>query len=83
MSDAIETVKIKRGDRVTRINKCDFDPKIHVLADAPQKTAAKAAPSRPADDERPALREEYERVFGKKPFAGWDADKLREKIAAA
>ncbi|WP_201455570.1 hypothetical protein [Roseovarius indicus] len=30
-----------------------------------------------------ALREEYERVVGKRPFMGWDADKLREKIAAA
>lgn len=29
------------------------------------------------------LRAEYERVFGKKPFGGWKADKLREKIAEA
>lgn len=34
-------------------------------------------------DAKGALRDEYARVFGKKPFNGWDADTLREKIAAA
>lgn len=29
------------------------------------------------------LRAEYEEVFGKKPFMGWDADKLAEKLAEA
>lgn len=29
------------------------------------------------------LRAEYERVVGKKPFNGWDAATLQEKIAAA
>lgn len=38
---------------------------------------------RPADDDRAALREEYTEVVGKKPFGGWDAETLREKIAAA
>ncbi len=33
-------------------------------------------------DAKAALREEYQRVFGKKAFNGWDADTLREKIAA-
>lgn len=28
-----------------------------------------------------ALRAEYHGLFGKKPFAGWDADALRGKIA--
>ena len=36
-----------------------------------------------AADERVALRAEYEAKLGKKPFGGWDADTLREKIAAA
>jgi hypothetical protein len=37
----------------------------------------------PADtDERPALRAEYEAKFGKRPFPGWSADVLREKLAA-
>ncbi|HLR78529.1 MAG TPA: hypothetical protein VK062_05720 [Burkholderiaceae bacterium] len=35
------------------------------------------------EDEKAALRAEYERVMGKRPFMGWDADKLRDKIAAA
>ena len=29
------------------------------------------------------LRETYERVIGKRPFNGWDAATLREKIAVA
>lgn len=35
------------------------------------------------DDEITALRKEYERVVCKRPFMGWGADKLREKIAEA
>lgn len=30
-----------------------------------------------------ALRAEYQQVVGKRPFAGWDAATLQEKIAAA
>lgn len=37
----------------------------------------------PHDDEITALRAEYERVVGKRPFMGWGVDKLREKIEAA
>jgi hypothetical protein len=36
----------------------------------------------PVDDIAP-LRAEYERLIGRRPFMGWDADTLREKIAAA
>lgn len=36
-----------------------------------------------AVDERVALRAEYEAKFSKKPFGGWSAELLREKIAAA
>lgn len=36
----------------------------------------------PPGDLQAALREEYQRVIGRKPFHGWDADTLREKIAA-
>lgn len=35
----------------------------------------------PAPNEREYLRAEYEKVIGKKPFNGWDADTLRAKIA--
>lgn len=34
-------------------------------------------------DEIAALRAEYERVVGKRPFMGWDVDTLRAKIAEA
>jgi len=32
-------------------------------------------------DEMTALRAEYQRVVGKRPFHGWDASELREKMA--
>lgn len=34
-------------------------------------------------DEMKALRAEYEKAIGKKPFSGWDAETLREKMEAA
>ena len=34
-------------------------------------------------DDLNALRELYQEVVGKKPFNGWDADKLKAKIAEA
>lgn len=34
-------------------------------------------------DDLPALRKEYEQLKGKKPFSGWDAATLREKIPEA
>ncbi|TPJ76200.1 hypothetical protein FJ422_30420 [Mesorhizobium sp. B2-6-3] len=45
----------------------------------PEETPA----SLPAHDDITLLRAEYERMLGKKPFHGWDAEQLREKIAAA
>lgn len=36
----------------------------------------------PAEDERAVLRREYEEKFGKKPYMGWTADQLREKLTA-
>lgn len=43
----------------------------------------RAAPQRAVvePDETQALREQYQQMFGKRPFMGWDADKLREKLA--
>lgn len=43
---------------------------------------ARAAPA-PAPDDLKALRESYKTATGKKPFGGWDAATLREKIAAS
>ena len=34
-------------------------------------------------DDMVALRKQYQAVLGKKPFAGWDAETLKTKIAAA
>lgn len=39
------------------------------------------AQARRDDEELSALRVEYQEVVGKRPFHGWDADALREKIA--
>lgn len=35
------------------------------------------------DDELATLRAQYQDVVGKRPYHGWDADTLREKIAEA
>lgn len=35
------------------------------------------------DDELSRLRAEYQDVVGKRPFHGWDADTIRQKIAEA
>lgn len=48
---------------------------------------AQAEPEAPEShapvDELAVLRAEYSEAAGKRPFHGWDADTLREKIAAA
>lgn len=36
-----------------------------------------------ASDDVKVLREEYEAVLGRKPFPGWNAQTLRDRIAAA
>lgn len=43
----------------------------------PEETAADRT------DAMAELRAEYERVLGKKPFMGWDAETLKAKIAEA
>lgn len=49
---------------------------------APENKAIETAPENKGDD-MAELRVEYERVIGKKPFMGWDADTLRQKITEA
>lgn len=47
-----------------------------------QKAGKEKAAKEPEEDgEITALRTQYEQIFGKKPFNGWNADKLREKLA--
>lgn len=59
-----------------------------------EKIAAAVAPSAPpapptvgvmtsSDADLTSLRAEYEKVVGRRPFMGWDAGTLREKMAAA
>lgn len=45
-----------------------------------KKGGSKAAPH---SDDLAAVRDEYQRVVGKRPFMGWDAATLRAKIAEA
>lgn len=40
-------------------------------------------PQLPPHDEITMLRAEYQRIFGKRPFMGWDKAQLREKITSA
>lgn len=37
----------------------------------------------PKPDELASLREQYQAVVGKRPFMGWDADTMRQKMAEA
>ncbi len=62
------------------------------IAPKEEGQASKLAPEKPDDakdapdpegEDLKALRAEYQEVVGKRPFAGWDGDILREKIAAA
>lgn len=45
------------------------------------KQASYAPPAVETVDELKVLRDEYFKVFDKRPFMGWDAETLREKIA--
>lgn len=51
------------------------------IAPPPVELAAKIAA--PEADELAELRAEYQAKIGKRPFHGWDADTLREKITDA
>lgn len=68
----------------------DADEAKAALADGwsvgkPEVKPAKAAaqqPDKEPDSDLKALRAEYKAKHGKAAFNGWDADKLREKLAA-
>ncbi len=68
-----ETVRAKiSGDELKR----------HALDhDGDGKPGGSVAPEQTED--LPAIRAEYQRVIGKRPFAGWDAETLKQKIADA
>lgn len=76
----MKTIKVKpwaddQGDYVL-INEDDFDAAKHELIDG-------ETPRLPSGDDLASLRAEYEAKFGKRPFMGWDAKELHNRIAAA
>lgn len=50
---------------------------------APANRAAQPTPAPSPADELAAARAQYKETFGKRPYSGWDAATLREKIKAA
>lgn len=68
--------KLGRGTYMTR------DMQAHPVIQ-PDASAAVPSVTEEAPDELAALRAEYQEAVGKRPFHGWDADQLREKISEA
>jgi hypothetical protein len=66
---------LKRAERTD-------NPNVRVALDDARATVGMAPVSKDSEDIK-AVRDEYEAVFGKRPFNGWDIDTLREKIASA
>ncbi|HYC66651.1 hypothetical protein [Brevundimonas sp.] len=65
-----------RDPRFARVlGKLGYERRDMVARPAPMPAAA------PSEIE--VLREAYQKALGKRPFNGWDATTLREKIAAA
>lgn len=48
---------------------------------ATEKPSTATEPEAVEGAEIQTLRANYERMFGKRPFMGWDAEKLREKLS--
>ena len=79
-------MKQNYGDRMMRAR----DPRFAKIAermgykrrDMAAETGANEMAAETGANEMAALRAEYERAIGKRPFMGWDAGKLREKIEA-
>jgi hypothetical protein len=71
-----------KDPRYARIlSRLGYNRRDMVAADvqAGQKTQSEAR----ADDDLTSLRADYQEAVGKKPYHGWDAETLREKIAEA
>lgn len=98
MTDLNLVVKVQRegGKGWHWIDKAKYeaDPGAYVLLDDDGNPVARdpldhdgdgkkgGTKAEPKDPELNDLRKQYEETFGKKPFGGWDADKLRAKLAA-
>ncbi|MFN6950970.1 MAG: hypothetical protein ACK4NE_00040 [Albidovulum sp.] len=74
-----------RDPRFRRIfGKLGYDTKPMAAEESPAETVPLAmAPVASVEDDLAILRAEYAAVVGKRPFMGWEAAMLREKIAAA
>jgi hypothetical protein len=69
-----------RDPRFRRIfEKMGYDTKPMVAEEAPDPAPTINPPAADIAE----LRARYAEVFGKRPFMGWDADRLRELIAGA
>lgn len=72
----------EKCDRVTIMSDVSKFDAERLRAAYGDRVAGKAKKEADPGDDLAALRAEYERVIGKKPFGGWKADTLRQKIAA-
>jgi hypothetical protein len=70
-----ERADLVADDAAPMKKKAAHPPKPAPQGNAPQKAGAGEAMA--------ALRKQYQEVIGKKPFAGWDTDTLKVKIAKA
>lgn len=69
--------------RVRKAEAAPAAPPVEPPAPAPAPVLPPVVePTAPAPEDLSALRAEYETVVGKKPFHGWSAETLREKMAA-
>lgn len=69
-------------DRALRSRDPRFARVLGKLGYATRHLVAKA-PGASSEDDLDAARARYQEVLGKRPYHGWSADELREKIAAA
>lgn len=73
-ADPMWVEKIKDGDVIL----CPDEPK-PVVKECKGSTCEIETPK----EDIKAVRKQYEEKLGKKPFAGWDIDKLKEKLSEA
>jgi len=75
------TAASRDADLLQRLGRARYVEAEPLGHDQDGKKGGSKAPKK-ADDLK-ELRKQYQEVVGKKPFAGWDAETLKSKIAAA
>lgn len=69
--------------RVRKVEAAPVAPPVEPLVPAPTPVPPPVVEAAaPAPEDLSAVRAEYEATVGRKPFHGWNAETLREKIAA-